>query len=281
MSLEVRPMTGGVGAEIFAADVRDAKQFDTIMAAFVDYGVIAIRDQKITPQEQIAFAERFGRININRFFARVEGHDKIAMVLKEPDQTSAIGERWHTDHSYDAEPAMCSLLYALETPPVGGDTCFASMYSAFDALSEGLKQTLRGMRAWHSSRHIFGPARKDKETRQSGRIGNSDLATQDSCHPAVIKHPLSGREALYVNPEFTTHFDGWSVPESKALIDFLAAHCTQLEFTCRLRWSPGTLTIWDNRATWHKAVNDYHGHRRLMHRITVEGPALEVSSLAA
>ena len=280
--LEIKPLTGGGGAEILGADVTDANQFSEIHQAFADHGVVAIRDQHINPEQQIAFARCFGEINVNRFFANVEGHPEIALVLKEKDQKKNIGGGWHTDHSYDSEPAMCSMLHAIETPEVGGDTIFASMYTSFEALSDGLKDTLRGMQAWHSSRHVFGAkARMDSETSKTGRIGNADAANQDSLHPVVIRHPLSGREALYINPGFTTNFEGWSEPESKALMTFLEDHCTQPEFTCRVRWRPGTITIWDNRATWHKAVNDYHGHRRLMHRITIEGSELAPAKLAA
>lgn len=282
MAFEIKPLTGGGGAEIIGADVTDPDQFNDIFQTFADYGVISIQDQHISPEQQIAFASRFGDINVNRFFANVEGFAEIALVLKEKDQKTNIGGGWHTDHSYDLAPAMCSLLYAIETPEVGGDTLFASMYTSFEALSDGLKDTLRGMQAWHSSRHVFGAkARQDSETSKTGRIGNADAAKQDSLHPVVIRHPLSNREALYVNPGFTTHFEGWSESESKALLGFLEQHCTQPEFTCRVRWRPGTLTIWDNRATWHKAVNDYHGHRRLMHRITIEGSELAPAKLAA
>jgi taurine dioxygenase len=281
MAIEIRPMTGGLGADILGADVRDPAQFDAIFQAFVDHAVIAIRDQQITPGDQIAFAERFGPINVNRFFASVPDHPQVAVVLKEADQTRAIGENWHTDHSYDQAPAMCSILHCIETPEVGGDTSFASMYTAFEALSEGLKDTLRGLNAWHSSRHVFGAARQRDETTKDGRIGNAEAATQDSLHAVVIRHPLSGRDALYVNPEFTTRFDGWTVAESRPLLDFLARHATSPEYTCRVRYAPGTIVIWDNRATWHKATNDYHGHRRLMHRITVEGPTLAPAAIAA
>lgn len=280
MTLTVRRLTGGLGAEIFGADVKEPAQFGDIFRAFTDHAVIAIRGQKITPEDQIAFAQRFGPINVNRFFAQVPGHPQVAMVLKQPHQRQAIGEEWHTDHSYDEEPAMCSILHCIETPETGGDTTFASMYSSFEALSDGLKDTLRGLNAWHSSRHVFGaPAERD-ESRGDGRIGNPDAATQDSLHPAVIRHPLSGREALYVNPQFTTHFDGWTRAESQPLIDYLERHCTSPEYCCRVRYGPGTIVVWDNRATWHKATNDYHGHRRLMHRITVEGPGLS-AALAA
>ena len=281
MSIDVKPLTGGIGAEIFGADVKDAGQTNALLEAFAEHAVIVIRDQKIVPNDQINFARCIGEININRFFAHVPDHPEVAMVLKEPDQARAIGERWHTDHSYDMAPAMCSMLHAIETPEVGGDTVFASMYASFDALSDGLKDTLRGMKAWHSSRHVFGAARENKETNKTGRIGNADAATQDSLHPVVIRHPLSGREALYVNPEFTVQFDGWSAEESKALINYFETHCTKPEYTCRVRWKPGDITIWDNRATWHKAVNDYAGHRRLMHRITIEGVELAAARLAA
>lgn len=282
MTIDIKPLTGGIGAEVFGANINDTGQFAAIAQAFSDHAVIVIRDQTVTPPEQIAFARQFGEININRFFAKVDGHDEIALVLKEPDQKTAIGETWHTDHSYDTAPAMCSMLHAIETPDVGGDTIFASMYTSFEALSEGLQNTLRGMQAWHSSRHVFGQeGDRTRDTRKDGRIGNAEAASQDALHPVVIRHPLSGREALYVNPQFTTHFDGWSKDESKALIDFLGQHCTKPEYTCRVRWRPGTITIWDNRATWHKAVNDYHGHRRLMHRITIEGVTLERAQIAA
>lgn len=280
MTLQVKPLTGGLGAEIIGADVRDGAQFEEIFQAFTDHGVIAIRDQDITPDDQIAFAERFGPINVNRFFARVPGYEKVAIVLKEPDQKRAIGEAWHTDHSYDQAPAMCSILHCIETPEVGGDTMYASMYRVFEGLSDGMKDTLRGLNAWHSSRHAFGNTTAQDEAKQTGRIGNPELATQDSRHPVVICHPLSGRETLYVNPGFTIRIDGWTEAESAPLLSFLYSQCTLPEYTCRVRWRPGTITIWDNRATWHKAVNDYDGHRRLMHRITVEGPELS-AALAA
>ncbi len=277
----VRPLAGGIGAEIFGADVSDPTQASPLLAAFADYGVIVIRDQNITPAQQIEFAQRIGTINVNRFFAHVDGHPEIAMVLKEPDQERAIGERWHTDHSYDRAPAMCSMLHAIETPDVGGDTVFASMYTSFEALSDGLKEVLRSLKAWHSSRHVFGAARQDSETRQTGRIGNAAAATQDALHPVVIHHPVSGRQALFINPEFTVRFDGWTQAESRTLINYLETHCTKPEFTCRVRWRPGDITIWDNRATWHRAVNDYAGQRRLMHRITIEGAELTEAQVAA
>ena len=271
--IEVVPVSGGVGVEVHNVDIKsgiDAGTFDELRAAFVEHGLIFLRDQDITPDEHIAFAERWGEININRFFPRLDGYDQIATVTKEPDQTTNIGGGWHTDHSYDHVPAMGSILIARETPPVGGDTLFACMYTAYDTLSDGLKQTLENMKAVHSSRHIFGEQSSYRDAMKD-RFSNPEEATQDAVHPVVITHPESGRKALYVNPGFTLHFDGWTAAESKPLLDYLYAHAVQLEHTTRFQWAPGSIAFWDNRCTWHYALNDYHGTRREMHRITVEG----------
>ena len=271
MAPTITPLTGTIGAEITDADVRNDAHWPAIRQAFIDHSVITIRGQSITPDDHIAFARRWGDINVNRFFTPLDSHPNIAIVLKEPDQTTAIGENWHTDHSYDTVPAMCSILHAIDLPPYGGDTCFASQYAAYAALSDRMKSFLGGLQAWHSSRHAFGVAATDHEQYKSKRLHNPENATQDALHPVVITHPLSGRKALYVNPDFTTRIDGLSDAESKAILAFLYTHCQNADFQCRVRWQPGDITMWDNRATWHKAINDYAGHRRYMHRITVEG----------
>lgn len=272
-SIVVRPVSGAVGAEICGLDLRDPLPdpvLRMVKRSLADHGVIFFRDQSLTPEQHIGFASQFGPIEINRFFAHAEGHREIALVTKEPEQTKNIGGGWHTDHSYDAAPALGSVLYALEVPPAGGDTLFSSMYAAYDALSDGLKHTLAGLRAVHSSRHVFGMKREGME----GRIGNPELAVQDAEHPVVITHPDSGRKALYVNPGFTVRFTGWTDDESRSLLTYLYSHAARPEFTCRLAWRNGSLAFWDNRSTWHYAVNDYQGERRLMHRITVGGCAL-------
>lgn len=275
--LDIRPLSGALGAEVLGVDLSrplDEVAFAEVRAAYHRHGVIFFRDQRLTPEQHIAFARRWGGINVNRFFQPVEGHPVIAEVRKEPDQERNIGGGWHTDHSYDTAPAMGSILYALEVPACGGDTLFASMYRAYETLSEGLQRTLEGLKAWHSSRHVFGQSSQDLESRRDGRIGNAALATQDALHPVVITHPETGRKALYVNPEFTLRFDGWSETESAPLLGYLYEHAARPEFTCRFRWEEGSIAFWDNRATWHRALNDYHGQRRLMHRITVEGVPL-------
>ena len=275
--MDIRPLTGGLGAEIMGADIRNPSDLDSIKSAFAEHSVIVIRDQEITPDDHLAFARQFGDINVNRFFKALDSHPSIAVVFKDKDHKQAVGESWHTDHSYDQVPALGSILHAIELPPVGGDTLFVSMEMAYDALSHKMQEFLKGLSAWHSSRHAFGRSTTDNETSKTGRYLNPDAATQDALHPIVIKHPLSGRSCLYVNPAFTTRIDGLSEPESEAILTMLYRHMQQPEFQCRVRWRVGDVTMWDNRATWHKAINDYHGHRRLMHRVTVEGCELSAA----
>lgn len=275
--IDIKPLSASLGVEIHGVDLAQELsngQFAEIRQAYFDFGVIFFRDQKLTPEQHIAFARRWGEININRFFKPVEGYPMIAEVRKEPQQNDNIGGSWHTDHSYDLAPAMGSILYALDVPETGGDTMYASMYRAYETLSEGMKKTLQGLRAVHSSRHVFGPGRFARNTDIGDRIGNPDLATQDAVHPVVLAHPDTGRKALYVNPGFTVRFDGWTEEESRSLLDYLYRHAARPEFTCRFNWRKGSIAFWDNRATWHYALNDYHGQRRLMHRITVEGVTL-------
>lgn len=275
-AMEVRPLSGALGAEILGIDLArplDAPAVGELRTALGQHGVIVFRDQDITPEQHIAFARNFGPININRFFRPVEGHPEIAEVRKEPEQTTNIGGGWHTDHSYDQIPALGSILLARQVPPRGGDTLFACMSKAYETMSDGLKRMLDGLKAVHSSRHVFGAkAVAARDARE--RLGNADMAVQDAIHPVVIRHPISGARTLYVNPGFTTHFEGWTEAESKPVLEMIYAHARRPDFQSRLQWQPGSIAFWDNRATWHYAVNDYHGERRLMHRITVEGVAL-------
>jgi taurine dioxygenase len=274
--VRIAPVSGSVGAEISGVDLARPMSEATMQAirqAYADYGVLFFRDQHLTPEDHIRFAELWGPININRFFTPVPDYPMIAEVRKEPDQQSNIGGSWHTDHSYDQIPALGSILYALEIPETGGDTQFASMYAAYDALSDGLKELLGGLKAVHSSRHVFGAnANRPKDLVE--RLGHAELAEQDAVHPVVITHPLSGRRSLYVNPGFTLRFDGWKDEESQPLLEYLYRHAARAEFTCRFKWRAGSIAFWDNRATWHYALNDYAGQRRLLHRITIEGVPL-------
>ena len=276
-TINVKPLSGNIGAEIDGVNLKkiSKEQFKEIKIVFGKYGVIFFRNQNLSPEEEIIFAELWGEININRFFTNLEGYPKIALVSKEPDQKKNIGGAWHTDHTYDLEPAMGSILFAHQVPKKGGDTLFSSMYAAYETLSDGLKDTLKNMFGRHSSRHVFGTSRAERNDDTVGRIINSDKAKQDAIHPVVITHPQTGKKALFVNPTFTLGFDGWSDEESKPLLNYLYSHATKPEFTCRFKWEEGSIAFWDNRSTWHLAVNDYHGQRRLMHRITINGTRLK------
>ena len=273
---EVRPTSGALGAELLGIDLSnglDAEAVADIREAFNEHGVIFFRDQRLTPERHIAFAEHIGPINVNRFFKSMPGYPQIAEVRKEASQTTNIGGGWHTDHSYDQIPALGSILLARAVPPRGGDTMFASM-----GLSEGRKEALKGLRAVHSSRHVFGATSLEAKPDRKGRLINPGLATQDAVHPVVIRHPETGRPTLYVNATFTLRFEGWTEEESKPLLNFLYQHAARPEFQTRFRWEEGSIAFWDNRATWHYALNDYQGERRLMHRITIEGVPLEAAA---
>ncbi|MFD1610575.1 TauD/TfdA dioxygenase family protein [Sphingomonas tabacisoli] len=273
--IELRPLSEHVGVEAAGVDLNriDDTAFAALRRALDDKGVVFVRDQALTPEGHIAFARRWGDIDVNNYFPANTGYPEIAEVRKSETQTTNIGGGWHTDHSYDQVPAMGSILIARETPPSGGDTLFAGMGAAFDSLSEGLKQTLRTLRAVHSADHIYSADGVYAQTDQAANLKGHDVRTR-AVHPVVIRHPRSGREILYVNPAFTLGIEGWSREESMALLGYLYGVAMRPEFQCRLQWSPGSVAIWDNRSTWHLAMNDYQGHARLMHRITISGEPL-------
>ena len=277
MSLTIKA-ADGVGAYVSNVDLKIVQVDDVarLRQALGEYGVLFFREQSLTPDDHIKFARTFGNININRFFTPVETHPEIAEVRKEIHQANNIGEQWHTDHSYDQEPALGSILVARELPSSGGDTVFSSMFAAYDGLPEDVKQRIDKLTATHSSRHAFGADayNDDDKDDYKGRLGNTAQATQDAIHPVAIAHPISGKRAIYVNPDFTLHINELPESESRSLLDYLYEHCQQEQFTHQFNWQDGSVAFWDNRATWHKALNDYPGQARLMHRITVEGERL-------
>ncbi|BCA59462.1 TauD/TfdA dioxygenase family protein [Sphingomonas sp. HMP6] len=273
--MQIRPLSAQCGSEVTGIDVRAIGEADmaAIRAALAETGVVLLRDQQLSPEDHIAFARRWGEIDVNNYFPANGGYPEIAEVRKAETQFVNIGGGWHTDHSYDPVPAMGSILVARELPPVGGDTLFASMGAAYDALSDGLKATLGGLRAVHSADHIYGHDGIYAKTDQAADLKGHDISA-NAVHPAVIHHPVTGRKLLYVNPAFTLHFEGWTREESQPLLQYLYSVAMREEFHCRLQWREGSVAVWDNRSTWHFAANDYHGHRRLMHRITISGVAL-------
>lgn len=277
--MKISPVSEHVGGEVSGIDLRhlSAQEAVELTDAWAHYGVLFFRDQELTPDDHIAFAEQFATIDVNKFFLPVETHPQIAQVLKEADQIVNIGGGWHTDHSYDQVPARGSILLAREVPPQGGDTRFLSVAAAYDALSAGMKSTLETLSAHHTNVHVFGAGSKSAE--ESGNRLQNPENVGSATHPVVIQHPATGQKLLYVNLAFTTHFiaaDGqaWTEEESRPLLDFLLQHTAEGGFDYQFSWEAGSLAMWDNRSTWHWALNDYQGHRRLMHRITVAGDPL-------
>jgi taurine dioxygenase len=274
--------TTGCGAEVSGVQLGDldAEGFEAVRRAFQQYGVLFFRDQDLPPQAHIDVARRLGDIVVNKFFQAHDELPEIALVRKEKEQQTNIGGGWHADHSYDEAPAKGSILVARELPPEGGDTLFADLEAAYATLSDGLKRTLATLRAVHSNRHLYGAEGIYRKTDLADQLQGEE-GVGDAIHPIVIRHPETGRPVLYVNPGHTICIEGWTVPESRALLDFLYQHVTQEATTHRFVWSPGAVAFWDNRRTWHLAMNDYQGHRRLMHRITLTGEPLGAVSASA
>jgi len=271
--LSIRRVAGALGAEIAGVDLSQELPEATIAAirqALLDHQVIFFRDQQLTPAQQVAFGRRFGPLNIHPYVAGMADHPEVMEVIKEPGDRVNFGGGWHSDMSFLQTPAIGSILYAVETPDVGGDTLFASQAAAYDALSDGLKATLAGLTAIHSASREYAPTGHSAQKRQSMAIAEADGLVGEYEHPVVLVHPENGRKALYVNPAFTLKIAGWKTSESKPLLDYLFQHCRYEGFTCRFNWRPGSVAFWDNRSVWHFALNDYHGHRRHMRRVTVD-----------
>ena len=251
----------------------DAALLDEIRTAVWEHGVALLRDQDFGPQEHIAFARAWGGIDINNYFPLTDAFPEIAVVGKRADQTTNIGGGWHTDHSYDQIPAMGSILVARELPPTGGDTLFAHMGAAYDALSADLTTEIEGLEAFHSADHVYSPDGYYAQTDMAESLRGQQMTT-GARHPVAIRHPQTGRKLLYVNAAFTTHIVGRTREESMPLLQRLFATALSADNTARVEWQPGSVAIWDNRTTWHMAMNDYQGHARTMHRITLTGEAL-------
>ncbi len=275
--MRLEPLSDVVGSIVRDVDLRtiDEAELQLLDRTWAERGLLVVPGQELSPDDHLAFARRFAEVDVNRFFTPVPGHPEVAEVRKEPDQVTNIGGGWHTDHSYDPAPARGSILVARELPPEGGDTEFLHTGEVLSSLSGAFVDHLRGMRAVHSSHHVFGVG--------AGYDDNTDIQfnnhdqTGEAVHPVVLRHPDTGAESLYVNTAFTTHFEGWTVAESKPLFEQLLQAIIDRSTTVRLRWEPGMVAMWDNRNTWHKAHNDYHGHRRVMHRVTVAGVELSAA----
>ena len=281
-TMDVRPIAGALGAEIYGVDLKDrddSPMWIELRQVFLEYHVIAIRGQAMSLEDMMRVGGKFGEPCYYPFAKGMEGYPYITEVIKEKDQRENFGKDWHTDTMYLDKPPRATLLYAVETPPKGGDTLYVNTAAAYDALSDGMKKMIDGLVGVASGglKHKKGGPRSVHHSRiPSMALQNSDKADGfEARHPIVRTHPETGRKSLYVSSLHTLRFDGFTEDESKPLIDFLNDHCVEPEFSCRVRWEPGQLTIWDNRTTLHNAINDYHGYRRQMRRLTV-GPEVPV-----
>jgi taurine dioxygenase len=275
--MHIQPLAGALGAEIRGASLKtlDEAGWRQLHQAFLDHAVLAIRDQALEPDDLMRVGSRFGEPCFYPFVTGIEGYPYIFEVVKEEQETTNFGGNWHSDTTYLAKPPVATLLYAVETPTHGGDTLYASTRAAYEALSEGMRGMLDGLVGVNSAGLKHGGGRSQMHGNIGGmKVHDTDRAEEyEAEHPVVRTHPATGRKALYVSRSHTIRFRDMSEAESRPLIEFLQEHQTRPEFTCRVRWSPGTLTVWDNRCTQHNAVNDYHGQRRRMRRLTV-GPEL-------
>jgi taurine dioxygenase len=232
---------------------------DALESLLLEHLVLVLPDQSLEPEHHVELGRRFGEPLVHPFLTPIDGHPEILRVVKEPEEDTTFGgEFWHADITFMNPPSSVSLLQSLELPELGGDTLFANQYLAFETLSEGMQDLLEPLEAVH-----LYPGKHE------------DDSNAIAAHPVVRPHRDSGRRALFVNPAFTTRFVGMTERESKPLLDFLFDHQCQNEFVTRITWQPGQLTMWDNRAVQHYAMNDYTGHRRALQRVT----AMEVDPI--
>ncbi len=269
--VRVLPVTPTLGAEIQGVDLRrpltDA-DLRAIRGALLEHVVVFFRDQPLGDEEHIAFARQFGALSPAPFGPKHPDHPEMT-VLDQDAPKGQGGDSWHTDNTFMEAPPLGSILRAVRLPPSGGDTCFASMYAAHEALSEPLKRFLEDLRAEHDLTRML------RQTILDGNDGGADLATMQrdwppAEHPVIRTHPETGRKLLFVNRNFTTRITGLHPAESDALLQLLLEHVRTPAFQCRFRWEPGSVAFWDNRAAQHYAVPDY-SERRVMHRVTLEG----------
>jgi len=269
--IQIRRVAGAIGAELAGVDLRelDEPTVTAIRRAWLDHLVVFFRDQHLTPAQLVAFARTLGEPIEYPFLKGLDGFPEITPVVKLEHEKVNFGGIWHSDTAYLERPPMGSMLLAREVPAAGGDTIFANMYLAYETLSAGMRRLLDGLAAVNSS--VKADASNTREDRLRDTARADARPVYDAEHPVVRTHPETGRRALYVNRGHTVRFAGWSEAESASLLDFLFAHQTRPEFTCRFRWAPGSLALWDNRCAQHNPINDYHGHRRVMHRVTLAG----------
>ena len=271
--LHVQPLSGAVGAEISGVDLGAAgsNTIAEIRKIWLDHGVIFFRDQDLPPAKFLSVAKQFGDVIEYPFVKGLEGFPEIIPVVKLEHEKKNFGGIWHTDTAYLEKPPMATMLVAREVPPYGGDTLFANMYLAYETLSDGMKRMLDGLIAINKSAKADVTRTREDRIRDSGKVEAKKEYVSE--HPVVRTHPETGRKALYGNVGHTAHFKDMTEEESAPLLNYLFQHQTKPEFTCRFSWKVGSVAFWDNRCVLHNPVNDYHGFKRVMHRVTLAGDA--------
>lgn len=279
--ISVKPIAGALGAEIGNVDLADLSDevFEEIHHAWLDNGVVFFRDQDITPDQQVAFAKRLGEIHYHPYMRGMDDHPEVLEIIKTPGDTYTFGSVWHTDQMFNPRPAKATMLYAKESPSRGGDTMFSNQYLAFETLSEPMREMLRTVKTFNVGdgfRQEVGT-----KTRRERYASNPEMAAKvtdppkdqqtETEHPLVRTHPETGRKLLYIGSHTKT-LVGFKESEASVLINFLRTHSAKSELTCRFRWEPGSIALWDNRCVQHCALADYNERRR-MHRITIAGDA--------
>ena len=275
-NIEVHPVSNSVGAQIKGVDLAEPLTefaYKKIRKALCEWGVLFFCEQNLTPDQHLTFGKRFGGLHVSKTIGKVPGHPLVAEVRKEPNQKRNIGGNWHTDHSFAEIPPLGSILVARELPDTGGDTLFANMSSAYENLSKGMKVTLQGLSAVHAKKNALRSTNlsKDRQVSKKELQQIGEAVEEQYVHPVVAKHPETGRNILYLNPTYSVRFDGWTEQESRPLLEFLFEEASRPKNTCRFHWDDGSVVFWDNRTVWHYAINDYHGKRRVLHRVSVEG----------
>jgi taurine dioxygenase len=276
-TITVKPIAGALGAEIAGVDLRQPlsnQQRSEIHDAFLAHCAIYIRDQELGGADLLRYARYFAEPAFYPFVEGLPDFPQIFELRKEPDQKENVGNSWHSDTTYLDKPPIGTMLYCREAPPFGGDTMVANQYLAYEALSPGMQRMLDGLTGVYSARMNGGRGNRaeNKYMKMKDTVAQADQIEAE--HPVVRTHPETGKKALYVSTRHTIRFKGWTDEESKPLVQFLQAHCTRPEFTARIRWEKGMVTIWDNRCYQHFAINDYHGHRRVMWRLPVGAEAV-------
>lgn len=277
----LKKLTGFIGAEIEGLTLSETisgADAEFLKRSLAEYQVLVLRGQFLTPPEQKALTRAFGPALQLPYVAPLEKDPETIAVLKEASEAGGgvFGGEWHADFSFLANPPAGSVLNAIEIPEVGGDTVWASQTIAYDSLPAALKSVVDERRAVHVGKPYGVKFAPPAETRANASIrmtrGDPD-ADRETFHPAVITQPLTGRKALFLNPIYTTRLDGMTEEESQPILQEIYRHCTRPDFSCRHKWQPGDVVIWDNRTTLHYATNDYDGHRRLLYRTTFSGAA--------